>query len=390
MFVLFSGAHKMATNDSFPVCSFRTDSFLTILEDFVDDREFRLLAAIPAAVLSPLIVCSNGLVLAAIVRAHIKTSAISLIGCLLCSDCLVGMVFLPIYATWTINDQAMRSCVITGSLLFVGWFIPTISFLTIIAVSCDRYIALFHSFNYQSIVTSTKIKKLIFSLCLFSAVQSSMSLHHYFALAQYILLGCLLVFGLFVLVFTYTRIFKLVRHHHRQINSHQTIDPRSNQTKLAITMSYVIGVTFLCYMPFGIALGVLLVQGKFSQTSFKYFHISELFFCISSLCNPVIYCIRNLEIRTAVIALIREMKLFNETKQDHRNPPATITPKRDHTPPQGVVMVEICWTMIILRMTRRLIATSIRSETTFSSLAALVPAFPSVNGESWYGFLATS
>ncbi|XP_028519696.1 adrenocorticotropic hormone receptor [Exaiptasia diaphana] len=335
------------TNHSFPVCLFRTDTFLTVLASFAEDREFRLLATIPAAVLSPLIVCSNGLVLVSIVRATlpIKTSTISLICCLLCSDCLVGMVFLPLYATWTMKDHALRSCAITGSLLFVGWFITTISFLTIIAVSCDRYIALFHSFNYKSIVTSTRTKKLIFAICLFSAVQSSMSLHHYLALAQYVLLGCLLVFGLFVLVFAYTRIFKLVRHHHRQINSHQVVqNDRTRQTKLAITMSYVIGVTLLCYMPFGIALAVLLVQGKFSNTSFKFFHISELFFCISSLCNPVIYCIRNLEIRTAVVVLIRDMNLFDDTKQnDHHKPtsPATITLKKDPTPAQSAVMVEI-------------------------------------------------
>lgn len=327
------------TNQTYPpqLCSFRTLDYLSTLAAFASDEDFRLYVTIPAVVMSPLITFSNGVVLMAIFIRCSQTPALSLMCCLLCSDTLMGLVFLPLYAVWTKNNYALNSCVITGCLLFFGWFLSFISFMTIVAVSGDRFVALFYPFKYKSIVTFTRTIKLILMIWTFSAIQSTMSLFHNFVVPRYIFLGCLLSFGLFVLIFTYARIFKLVRHHQRQINSQQIHNDNTHQKKLAITMAYVIAVTLLCYTPFGISLAFYVIQGQFNKTSLQFFHLSELLFCCSSLCNPVIYCMRNLEIRTAVLSLIRNIttKLFRingtvENQQDHHESTVTqCTQKKD-------------------------------------------------------------
>jgi len=300
---------SQANQTQFQLCPFRSVNYLPTLKEFADDGEFRSYAIIPAVVMSPLVTFSNSVVIVAIFLccSQRQTPAIQLMVCLLFSDALIGGVFLPLYAVWTITDYALATCIITGSLLFSGWFLTCVSFMTIVAISIDRFIALFSPFEYQVIVTSSRTIKLIIFIWIFSAVQSSMALFHHIIIPRYILLGILLTFGLFILVFTYARIFKLVRYHHRMINAQQVPQESAKQRKLAITMSYVIGVTLLCYTPFGIALAIYVYQGKFTKTLLQYFHLSELFFCASSICNPVIYCMRNLEIRTAVITLFRNI-----------------------------------------------------------------------------------
>lgn len=300
----------------FKLCPFRSLDYLPTLKEFAADGEFRFCVTIPAIAMSPIATFSNGVVIVGMCLycSQRKTPAGQLMLCLLFSDALIGCVFLPLYTVWTLTDHALSSCVVTGCLLFSGWFLTFISFMTIVAVSIDRFFALFCTFKYKMIVTSSRTIKLIIFIWISSAVQSTMALFHDITIPRYILLGVLLSFGLFILVFTYARIFKLVRYHHRQINSQhvQIHHENAKQQKLAITMAYVIGVILLCYTPFGIALAIYVAQGQFTKSLLQYFHLSELFFCASSFCNPLIYCMRNLEIRTAVLTLFRNInsKLF--------------------------------------------------------------------------------
>ncbi|XP_031559405.1 melanocyte-stimulating hormone receptor-like isoform X1 [Actinia tenebrosa] len=301
-------ANDSNSNASFK-CFLLTTEYIQTLEVFrLTSHRFRLSTFLSSVILIPFIIIGNGLVLGVILRRpSLRTTSNFLISCLSVADFLNGLVFLPLFSAWTISDSALHSCPFHGLLSCVGWLINSVSFGTMVAVSVERYIALFYHLKYPVIVSKKRIQKVIFVLWLVAAVFSCLSLFHFFNFIRFPIIGFIFAMGLVIIIFTYTRIFALVRRHHRSIRAQETTNTtKYRQRKLAVTMAYVIATSAICYFPFGCALFVVLIRG-FTIKSFHIFHLSKLLFCISSLINPLIYCLRNKELRTAVISLLRDI-----------------------------------------------------------------------------------
>ena len=212
-----------------------------------------------------------------------------------------------------------KSCTYTTFFMLTSFAIHGCSFFTFLLISLERYIALFYHLRYFSIVTVTRtVKAILFCwvyclLCCFVSwgVYGSMGL--FYASIPSLFSGCAIIAVLYI------KIIRLVRRHRRQIQAQiraQHLPNTSNtlrQGKTALTMGLVIGVMLGGYFPICCVYIVVLSKG-FEQTI-----IQGLFACFvvslsCSLWNPIIYCWRSLEIRSALISQIREIKdLFHCT-----------------------------------------------------------------------------
>jgi hypothetical protein len=225
------------------------------------------------------------------------------------ADFLVGFLFLPTFAAWAMEHNPNYSCVLVEMKLFAGWVFCSASFLIMVAVSCERYLALFYSLKYPSIVTTKRLVFVVVSIWTLSFVICSFGFDNITKTIRHAITIIVIAIGLLTIFGTYTRIFKLVRRHHHQINAQQIGDTNNaRQRKLAVTMAYVIGVSLICYLPIAIVFADIVIRGGFTSQNTGFFVMSELLFSTSSLWNPLIYCLKNEEIRGAVLQLLRDMR----------------------------------------------------------------------------------
>lgn len=105
-------------------------------------------------------VAGNLLVLIAILKKlSIREPSYALLVCLAISDLGVGLTCHPLYVVWKVdwiaNGIYDRYYLIQAVLSFISTYFASVSFLTVTAVSCERYLALHYHLRYKS----KKIKK---------------------------------------------------------------------------------------------------------------------------------------------------------------------------------------------------------------------------------------
>ncbi|XP_031559220.1 melanocyte-stimulating hormone receptor-like [Actinia tenebrosa] len=313
--------------------------------DFYSERFYitSTFCAVVGVVLSPLIVISNGLVLLSILQnITLRRVPSNILICLLSfADFLVGGVFLPLQVAWMLSFDLNNSCLYYGLMVSSGWFSCSASFLCMVAVSGERYLALFLHLKYKSIVTARRLVIIAIIIWFLSAMISTIFLLSYVITAIYITMAFLMP-SLGFIMFTYYRIFKLVRYHQKQIHSHQiqeTDVESAKQRKLAIMMAYVIGVSLICYGPIGYASLMAVIKGLTVETT-EGFYLTLSLYTFSSLCNPLIYCRKNREIRQAVLSILpgtcwcrvrpgkRQNVAFDKTKMETTREQATSEMKK--------------------------------------------------------------
>jgi len=190
--------------------------------------------------------------------------------------------------------------------MFCAGFCAASSVTCMAVVSCERYIALFFPLRYPTLVTHSRAY--VVCLCTWMFWIGNMSLSIYtFTVAQGIgiviwLLSCSAIGT------TYLKILLLVRHHRRQIQSQQAAAAISaetaSQTKRAVIMGYVIGVSILCYLPYLIVSQLFFRSEKPNATLLGCFILTMVIQFTSSSINPIIYCWKRQDFRQSFLALL--------------------------------------------------------------------------------------
>lgn len=177
-----------------------------------------------------------------------------------------------------------------------------VSFLTTAAVSVDRYIAIHLHLRYRELVTLRGTGVLLVVLWIIAAFVASTLIWK--QNITFFLVTSLIVVCLFSTFGVYVRIFTVVRQHQKRIQGQQSQKIRNygntkQFAKSAIGMFYVCFVHFLCYLPYFV---FLILRDMYETNTFTILateYAQTLIFLNSSL-NPIVYCWRLGEIRTAV------------------------------------------------------------------------------------------
>ena len=234
---------------------------------------------------------------------------------LACSDVAVGLFSQPLYTFFLINWLRLDNpgCIPKQVGTISGSLFSAASFLGVVAISVDRFLAVHLHLRYQEFVSHRCVVVVVVSIWVYSAFVSLSTL--WGLLSAWNLISTITaVFGFIITLVVYIRIYQTVRRHKNHIQSMQIRDEAQceeikNLTALiksTVGIFYVYLVLLICYLPYLICMTVIRIHG--STTALKTLHIYSLtLMYLNSSLNPVIYCWKMRHIRHAIIDILRKM-----------------------------------------------------------------------------------
>jgi len=253
------------------------------------------------------------------IHAIRKTSSLpknlrTLVLSLAVSDVGVGLVAQPFYSSllvkWT--QQIIPNCNTYKTFSVITMLFCSASFLGVVAVSADRFLAIHLHLRYQELVTHVRVVAVVISTWVLSAF---LSLAMFWTPSSNpTLFACIVAVGLLLTTMVYIRIYLAARRHRNQIQVLQVqqmaqADRAANFASLiksAVGISYVYIAFLICFLPYGIGLAFFEIVGSNITLKEANFSLTTIIFLNSSL-NPVIYCWKMRHIRRAVINTLRNM-----------------------------------------------------------------------------------
>ena len=231
------------------------------------------------------------------------------------SDVGVGLVNQPFYTSILIKwiQQSNSGCNTYKVFHIITYLFSLASFLGVVAVSVDRFLAIHLHLRYQELVTHKRVVSVVISIWVISAFLP----FSIFAVSLYIysyIMVILDVLGAVLITIVYIRIYLAVRQHKNQIQVLQVqqvahADQLANLSSLiksTVGIFYVYFVFLVCYLLYLISLVVTKVNGpSVVLKGFSVFSLTVVF--LNSSLNPVIYCWKMKHIRHALINILRNM-----------------------------------------------------------------------------------
>ena len=231
------------------------------------------------------------------------------------SDLGVGLLGEPFYV-WILVKWLQRNNSTGASYTafrFTLYLFSSASFLGVMALSGDRFLAVYLHLKYQELVTHKRVVAVIITIWVFSAFFSLLYLwvstnisHIVFIISG---IACLVVSAMLNF-----KIYFAVRRHRNQIRALQVQQVAQNDQianaarlrKSAVGIFYVYLVFLLCYLPQICNFAVVAICDL--SVSVKVFSMSSItFLFLNSSLNPVIYCWKMRHIRRAVFGMLRNV-----------------------------------------------------------------------------------
>nr|KAG5701383.1 hypothetical protein BaRGS_032715 [Batillaria attramentaria] len=288
-------------------------------------EQAKQIALIP---LTPLIMLSNILVLCLVVYLkHYRRPSFLLLVSLCCADMLVGFTCIGTLVTVS-REDTLSPCLVR-----VGLSVTAVqaSIFSLLAVACDRLLAIVRALTYLQVVTTRRTLVVILLLWVFSLLLGLLpllgwnegedsykgycSFLHVFppSYVAAIFVCGLLPVGAILLIHVY--LYAHARVHIRKIDAMEQVLGRKEVRALGMTgrswrcfrtVTMVTGCVFACWFPFLLTtLYVLLAPSPHCVLSdIVGTHLLMLGYCNSAL-NPVVYASRNKELRSGCVTAFR-------------------------------------------------------------------------------------
>ena len=229
------------------------------------------------------------------------------------SDVGIGLLAQPIYSSLLVKWLQLNhpSCNNYGVLYISANLFLASSFLSVVAVNVDRFLAIHLHLRYQELVTHKRIVIVVISIWVLSA---SVSFTMFWELRAYINLF-ILAFGFIISFVAYIKMYLTVRRHKNQIQSLLVVDETQSGivtnyaavVKTTVGVLYVYLVLLASYLPYFICMAVVRICRDSSIAKIQLFLFSLTLMFLNSSLNPVIYCWKMRHIRHAIIDILRNM-----------------------------------------------------------------------------------
>ena len=227
------------------------------------------------------------------------------------SDVAVGLVAQPFFiVSLKISQETVPKM----------WLIQNVladaSFLGIVALSLERFLAVHLHLRYQELVTHKRVLGLTISAWVFSALLSFFCLWFDEELKKVIIIKIIIWSLCFIFITVISvRLYFTVRHHANQIQALQVQQAAQNGDlanalrlrKSAVSTFYVYFAFLACYLPFYCTLLAKEIFNWPSPTLKVFYKYSSTLMFINSSLNPVIYCWRMRDIRQSIKDILRNM-----------------------------------------------------------------------------------
>lgn len=277
-------------------------------------KTFAVVNCVCNAPLMLISITGNALVLAAIMRTRsIRSTSVTMLCSLAVSDLLVGSVAQPLFiASELTTSRSTESMSEITAFVLCG-----VSLCTMTAISVERLIVLRYPMKYQSAGT-TKWRVIYFSIVVVWISNIVLAVFYFWQWTTYfsvMVVGiCLCIF---ISTFSYIKIYQVVRRHQAQIKTQQqaarqnspyagkNFNTREARIKRSAVNTFIFYVAMiLCYFPIIISLCLSSIS---YENWTKVWHLADTIAFLNSSINPILYCWRFRELRTAVYKTIKNI-----------------------------------------------------------------------------------
>ena len=234
------------------------------------------------------------------------------------SDLCIGLLGQPFYTTLLVKliqkqNSDCHTYLVFGFIVSVFFYA---SFLGVLVISVDRFLAIHLHLRYQELVTHKRVVAVVISIWLLSVflplTPSWISLDNYSIINLFVQ-----VIGLLLTTVVYIRIYFAARRHKNQIQALQVQEIEENGEianfarliRSAVGVFYVYLVFLVCYLPFFINVAAAAINGPSISLKRVSLFAWTLLFLNSSL-NPLIYGWKMRSIQHAIMDILRNMPWF--------------------------------------------------------------------------------
>ena len=231
------------------------------------------------------------------------------------TDLLVGIIVEPLYVVYLMSVKSKRwdICYNVNVALFIASHILcSVSLLVLTAISVDRLLALWLGLRYRQVVTLRSVYITVIVMWVLPIVATTSYIWNPQLLS--LLLYIHLSLCLSIIIFSYMKIFFMLRHYQIQVTvaqeqPRQAIPLNIARYRKAVYSALWVQVTlFICYLPFGITQALTdLKSVKVSSSFYLAKTFSFTFVFLNSALNPFLYCWKIKEVRQAVKHTIRQI-----------------------------------------------------------------------------------
>ena len=231
------------------------------------------------------------------------------------TDLLVGIIVEPLYVVYLMSVKSKRwdICYNVNVALFItSHILCSVSLLVLTAISVDRLLALWLGLRYRQVVTLTRVYITVIVMWVLPIVATTSYIWNPQLLL--LLLYIHLSFCLSIIIFSYMKIFFMLRHYQIQVTvaqeqPRQAIPLNIARYRKAVYSALWVQVTlFICYLPFIITEALTdLKSVKLSSSVYLVKTFSFTFVFLNSALNPFLYCWKIKEVRQAVKHTIRQI-----------------------------------------------------------------------------------
>lgn len=235
----------------------------------------------------------------------------------MCPQLMFGVIVAVMLHKNANGDQPFDLCSTSFILLYFFLFLlASASFLTILAIAVDRYLAVSLHLRYQELVTTNRIVLALISLWVTSVVTAALfvSLPN----NNHLVVVIVEAVGFPVTTIAYIRIYMAVRYHQNRINSQMRegghrLKVSIRERRAAINSLFFYVIFLACYTPHLCGTILLLTD----STSISYLvanHATLLLVILNSALNPLVYCWRYRQIRVYAINMIRKLLISRDSE----------------------------------------------------------------------------
>ena len=274
-------------------------------------------ASIAVAILSPVAVVGNALVLGAIWRnPSLRTPSYILLAGLAFTDFSTGLITQPFYAAMELKDLSTSLlnrivvAIANGSGMY---FIPmTTSIITLMSIERWLHMTRRSLLTVRRVYSTLAVVHLVilpFAIC-GSVLPDFHSKQGTSITSMSFLLVCL-----FVTSTAYAKVFRIICRHQQQIQSNcfsrpsaQPVINVAKYRKSVYTVLYILAIFYVSYFPIGIIFAVSVALGnEYENLTASLLDLSVMFVFLSSSLNPFLYLWRMNDIRKEITRLVKKI-----------------------------------------------------------------------------------
>ena len=231
------------------------------------------------------------------------------------TDLLVGIIVEPLNVAYLMSVKSKRWDIcynVNVALLIASYILCAVSLLVLTAISVDRLLALWLGLRYRHVVSLRRVYITVIVMWVLPIVGTTSYIWNPQLLL--LLLYIHLSLCLSIIIFSYMKIFFMLRHYQIQVTvaqeqPRQAIPLNIARYRKAVYSALWVQVTlFICYLPFGITQALTdLKSVEVSSSVYLAKTFSFTFVFLNSSLNPLLYCWKIKEVRQAVTDAIRQI-----------------------------------------------------------------------------------